>query len=132
MDSNNKRIPDSNGFFTVAEAQQEIARLGLKPPGNMQVFRHYQIQFDFKNTGSTAAKENTIKIIAHMPDTDKPVDVFTSVESIDLLPTSTINAVANLFVPLNTVLPQIIKFFYHSDLQGCSWRGQYERIAHCV
>ncbi len=110
MDSDNKGIPDSHGFFTLVEAQQEIARLGLKPPGNLQVFRHYQIQFNFKNTGSTAAKENTIRITAHMPDAEKPVDVFASVEPIDLLPASTINAVANLFVPLNAALPQIMKF----------------------
>lgn len=110
MDSDNKRIPNSNGFFTLPEAQQEIARLGLKETGKLQVFRHYQIQFDFKNTGSTMARENNIKITSHMPDTQEPVDVFTSLEPVDLLPASSVNTVANLFLPLNATLPPIMKF----------------------
>ena len=108
MDSNNVRIPNSNGFFTLAEAQQEIERLKLQ--GNPQVFKHYQVQFNFKNTGSTSSKETTIKITAQIPGTEKPLDIFKSVEPIDLLPSSSINAVANFFVPLNATLPQIMKF----------------------
>ena len=108
MDSNNVRIPNSNGFFTLTEAQQEIERLKLQ--GNPQIFKHYQVQFNFKNTGSTSSKDTTIKITAQIPATENPTEIFKSVEPTDLLPSSSINAVANFFVPLDATLPRIMKF----------------------
>lgn len=108
MDSNNVRIPNSNGFYTLVEAQQETER--LKPQTQPNVLKHYQVQFNFKNTGSTSSKETSIRITAQISGNDKPLDIFKSIEPIDLLPSSSINAVSNFYVPLNAALPQIMKF----------------------
>jgi len=108
MTLDGSRIPHSNGFFTLLEAEDEAKRLHLQ--GNPPIYKHYQVQLDFRNTGSTTSKETTIKVTARLPDSQEPAVVFNSVEPVDVLPSSSINAAANIFVPLDVAFPHPLRF----------------------
>ncbi len=62
------RIPNSNGFFTISEADQEVKRLDLpNVPGKYTLLKHFQIQFDFKNLGATTVTDVQINITLEDP-----------------------------------------------------------------
>lgn len=112
VDSSTKnRITGSNGFFTLQEAEQEVLRLGLRATTSKPaVFKHYSVQFDFKNTGSTIATDTKVNITSEEPNTGKSIEVFNSLQAVDLLPSTSINVVAELYTPITTELPAVLKF----------------------
>jgi len=58
----------------------------------------------------STSKETTIKVTARLPDSQEPTVVFNSVEPVDVLPSSSINAAANIFVPLDVAFPHPLRF----------------------
>jgi hypothetical protein len=109
VNANFERVPNSNYFFTVAEANEEIKRLGLQQ-GTFKIYKHLQIQFDFKNLGKTIAKDVRIRITGKDPQTGIEVTPFNQDETIDLLPDRGGSTTVPLWCPINEDLPKILKF----------------------
>src|SRR5713101_4138207 len=109
-DANNKRrLPLSQGFFKLPEAQLEFARLGLDASQqSIQVLKHYQVLFEFKNTGSTSVSEFEMSITAESQTKKAPLTVFNSRSRPDLLPGGTGNAAVDFYSPINEMLPEIM------------------------
>lgn len=108
MNEQFEQVPNSNYFFTVDEGKKEIERLGLQE-GKFKIYKHLQIQFDFKNIGKTIAKNVRIKIVSIDPQSGKEVTPFNSDESIDLLPDRGSSTTVSIWCPLNENLPKLLK-----------------------
>lgn len=107
----NKRIPFSNGFFTIPESKKELERHGLNPPpANIQVLKHYQVVFEFKNTGATPIRDFQIDITTDGIKAGQLTHVFSSRSKSDLLPDGTTNAIVDFYVPVYERLPDIVNF----------------------
>lgn len=132
MDSNNVRIPNSNGTHTLSGALKEIERLNLQVKPN--IFKHYQIKFDVKNTGSTTAKEVNIKMMTHILGDDKAKIILDPTVPIDLYPSRETSAIADLFIPINDDLPLFRNFsavITYKDVNNkqntTEWKMIYDR-----
>ena len=122
-DANNKRrLPLSNGFFKLPQAQLEFARLGINASHqSVQVLKHYQVVFEFKNTGSTTVSDFEMNITVESPTKDAPLSVFNSRSRPDLLPGGTGNAAVDFYSPINEMLPEIMNFkvsVKYKDIRG--------------
>lgn len=107
----NKRVPFSNGVFTISESKKELERLGFNPsPTNIQVLKQYQVLFDFKNTGATPIKDFQIDITTDSGKSGQSTNVFSSRSKPDLLPDGTGNATVDFYSPVNERLPDTINF----------------------
>ncbi len=108
-----KRIPNSNGFFTISEAEQEIKRLGLdKSKNNWLIVKHFQASFVFKNIGNTTASDLRADITVEYPEfgLDPQKIVETGVIR-NLYPNTKTGINADMLIPVESTLPD--KFLFN-------------------
>ena len=105
-----KRIPGSNGFFTIPEAYTEMKRLNLDENFKPEIHKRFQIQIDFQNKGATLASD--MKAVVKMKEWDKQtwIEVFKSRQGVSLAPSATCNIVIDFRVPLSLEFPEAIVY----------------------
>ncbi len=116
-----KQLSGSNGFFTLAEAQAELTRLGIEEDVQPEIRRHFQIQIDFQNKGSTIASD--FKTLVKMKEIDKDswVQAFKSKHGIALAPSATCNIVISFNTLLSLDFPKEINYeveISYNDIHG--------------
>lgn len=104
-----KKIPLSNGFFTLKEGEQETQRmknLGRTfPASDLQIMRHYQVRFTIKNNGKVDANAVSINISQQWDGENVWKSVFKTAAPVSLIPGNAVKAYVDIYSPLNTSIP---------------------------
>lgn len=117
----NTKIPQSNGFHTLGDAQLEVSRLSLNPQ-SISVFKHMQMQIDLKNTGNTLARDVQIYVDLLDDGSGSSKNIFKSTSKVELFSGSSINVNMDISLPLASTLPRPTKF--HLNLSYESVHGE--------
>lgn len=105
------RVPNSGIAFTLSEAEQEVARLGLLgKPERAATSKMYQTQFKLKNMGATLATEIRVRISVRSSSSGLNGDLFLSDQDVDMYPSGTMNASAIFYLPVLENLPNPMNF----------------------
>ena len=122
----NKKIEGSNGFHTVSEAPQEAKRLGLT--SSLIIMKHMQMQIDFKNIGSTVAKNVQISVDLLDDGSGNSQRIYQSTSKFDLYSNSSINVNMDIWLPINGSLPKRTTFNVNLSYLSCMGKEENRSI----
>ena len=116
-----ERIPGSNGFFTISEANAEMARLNIGTELKPTIWKKFQILVVFENKGATLASD--MKCVVNMKEWGKDtwVEVFKSKQGVALAASTSCNIAIGFSIPLLTDFPKEIDFeidLSYEDVHG--------------
>lgn len=111
-------VPHANPVFTMSEVDNEVKRLGVKPP--ISVFRAFRPVFILENTGKTEVTDCHIEIDMRAGE-EEWRRAFTANTPIRIAPGQPVNVSYDFALPFNTEIPKQISFRLHAtftDLHG--------------